>query len=67
MNRKKSDKMPRPRKYDYKYDKPTKLQLRLLLPVWAVETLQNEVGFPEMSENVENFLIELAEKNRKKD
>lgn len=67
MTKKKSDLMPRPRKYDYKVDKPTDFSLRFKLPVWAVNVLEDEIGYKEVSKDVEKFLMELAEKYRKKD
>lgn len=65
---KRSELMPKPRKYDYQEDLPVRKAIYVKVPV-RVEKELEKLGYEkqELSKLVENFLIEFVENSRKKD
>lgn len=60
--------MPRPRKYDYQKDYPIKKAIYIKITVEQERELE-KIGLKDsdLSELVEKYLLQLIEKNRKKD
>lgn len=60
--------MPRPRKYDYQKDYPIKKAIYIKITVEQERELE-KIGLKDsdLSDLVEKYLLQLIEKNRKKD